>query len=453
MHLRMFSTALACLTLSASLLLSSTPGLAQIQERTAAPQQTTDVELKVDDGTTESSPVSFSNLVIVNRLTPSRYPATLKAIRIFFRQVTPSPIGKQIRLVAFARANSDTAPPSNPTYLVNQTVTIPTVSATGEFAEFPLANGPTINSGDFFIGFQQSADNTVPFFWYDTNEPLANRGYASFNNGVSYTGDIRVGTETGPFVNFMLRALVSVPGAGPLATVSAASFTAEALAPETISAAFGTNLANSTTTATTVPLPTTLGGVTVTVRDSAGQERLAPLFFVSPGQINYLIPAGSSSGSAVVTVANAGSAAASGAINIAAVAPGLFTANANGLGVPAAVVLRVRNGVQTFETLAQFDSNTSQYVPSPINLGPETDQVILLLFGTGIRGRSALAAVTCQIGGTNVPVSFAGAQGDLAGLDQLNIGPVPRTLAGRGEVDVVLMVDGKPANTVKINLQ
>lgn len=90
---------------------------------------------------------------------------------------------------------------------------------------------------------------------------------------------------------------------------------------------------------------------------------------------------------------------------------------------------------------------------APIDLGPEGDQVTLLLFGTGIRGRSALAAVTCTIGGVSVPVSFAGSQGDLVGLDQINVGPLPRALAGRGEVDLVLLVDGKAANTVRISIR
>jgi len=44
--------------------------------------------------------------------------------------------------------------------------------------------------------------------------------------------------------------------------------------------------------AATVPLPTTLAGTTVRVRDSAGVERLGPLFFVSAGQINYQLPPG-----------------------------------------------------------------------------------------------------------------------------------------------------------------
>ncbi|MBI3426604.1 MAG: hypothetical protein HY011_27055 [Acidobacteria bacterium] len=189
------------------------------------------------------------------------------------------------------------------------------------------------------------------------------------------------------------------------------------------------------------------------VRDSAGVERPAPLFFVAAGQVNYLLPAGTAAGAATVTITSGSGKLALGAVRIAAVAPGLFAANANGQGVPAAVALRVRGEVQTFEPVARFDSVAGRFVTAPIDLGPEGDQVILLLFGTGLRGRSALAAVTCTMGGVSVPVSFAGAQGDLVGLDQINVGPLPRALAGRGEVDLVLLVDGKTANTVRVNLK
>jgi uncharacterized protein (TIGR03437 family) len=85
-------------------------------------------------------------------------------------------------------------------------------------------------------------------------------------------------------------------------------------------------------------------------------------------------------------------------------------------------------------------------------LGAASDQVFLLLFGTGLRQRSSLAAVTARVGGTAAPVSFAGAQGSLVGLDQVNL-LLPRTLIGRGAVDVVLTVDGKTANTVGVSIR
>jgi len=135
------------------------------------------------------------------------------------------------------------------------------------------------------------------------------------------------------------------------------------------------------------------------------------------------------------------------------VAPGLFTANSSGLGVPAATVLRVKaDGTLIYEFVAQFDPAKSQFVPAPIDLGPESDQVFLILFGTGWRFRSDLPAVKCSIGGVNSEVLFAGAQGDFVGLDQMNV-RLPRSLVGHGEIDLAVTVDGKTANTVRINVK
>ena len=240
---------------------------------------------------------------------------------------------------------------------------------------------------------------------------------------------------------------------GAVASVSAASYRGDPLAPDSITAAFGAGLATATQAATATPLPTTLAGTTVRLRDSAGVERAAPLFFVSPTQINYQLPAGTAVGPASVTVASGAGVASLGTVRVAAVAPGVFTANASGQGVAAAQALRVRaDNSQVFEPVAQFDAAQNRFVARPIDLGPATDQVFLILYATGLRARSTLSAVVVTVGGVDAPVSFAGPVVGLAGLDQVNA-RLPRSLLGRGEVDVVLIVDGQPANTTRIYLR
>ncbi len=236
-------------------------------------------------------------------------------------------------------------------------------------------------------------------------------------------------------------------------TVSAASFDGSALSPESIVAAFGTNLATATQAANATPLPTALAGTTIKITDSANVEHSAPLFFVSPAQVNFLIPQGVATGAASLTVITGDGSTATGAIQIAAVAPSVFSANVSGQGVAAAVALRIRaNGQQVIEPVAQWDAAQNRFVASPIDLGAENEQVVLVLFGTGLRYRSSLSAASASIGGTDAQVLFAGAQNDFAGLDQINVG-LPRSLAGRGEVDVTLTVDAKMANTVRINIK
>lgn len=232
-------------------------------------------------------------------------------------------------------------------------------------------------------------------------------------------------------------------------SVSAANFVAGQLAPESVVAAFGSNLAASTQVASGLPLPTELAGASIRVRDFAGVERAAPLFFVSPNQINYQIPAGTLTGTATVSV-NSGSV---GGGEIVSVSPGLFTADASGAGLAAATVLRVKaNGDQVYEPVVLFDSETRRFIAVPIDPGNPAEQVYLLAFGTGFRYRSDLANVSAKIGDSPAEVLFAGAQGDFVGLDQCNIRLLPN-LAGRGEVAVVLTVDGKATNTVRIAIR
>jgi uncharacterized protein (TIGR03437 family) len=100
---------------------------------------------------------------------------------------------------------------------------------------------------------------------------------------------------------------------------------------------------------------------------------------------------------------------------------------------------------------AQLDAQ-NRWIPLPIDLGPETDLVILEMFGTGLRFRSSLAAVSVKIGGADGQIFYAGEAPGFVGLDQIDVA-IPRSLIGRGEVDVVMTVDGKVANTVKVNIK
>ncbi len=246
--------------------------------------------------------------------------------------------------------------------------------------------------------------------------------------------------------------LVTTSAISQVASVSAASYTAP-LAPESIAAAFGANLSATTQVAAMNPLPTQLAGVSLKVKDALGVERLAPLFFVSSGQINYQIPPGTANGTATVTVTNNNNTVGSGPVNIVSVAPGQFAANANAQGIAAALALRVRgDGSLNYEPVAQFDTGQNRFVALPIDLGPTSDQLFLVLYGTGIRLRGSLSAVRCSIGGTNSEILFADAAPGFVGLDQVNVS-LPRSLAGRGDVDIVLSVDGKTANTVRVSIR
>ncbi|MEP7340050.1 MAG: matrixin family metalloprotease [Acidobacteriota bacterium] len=248
----------------------------------------------------------------------------------------------------------------------------------------------------------------------------------------------------------MTGALEIVPAAA--AVVSSANF-APKVASESLVSVFGQNLVTTTVIATTTPLPISLGGATVRLRDSSGQEKFAPLFFVSPGQINFQITPGLLAGTVLVNIGNSDGLVSTGSMLVESVAPGLFAANGTGQGLAAAVALRIKpNNVQSYEPITRFDAASGQIVAVPIDLGPATDQVFLILYGTGIRFRSSLSAVIYNIGGVTGTPGYAGPQNDFVGLDQINV-PLSRNLIGRVVANVFLTVDGKTSNTLTVNIK
>ena len=211
---------------------------------------------------------------------------------------------------------------------------------------------------------------------------------------------------------------------------------------------FGSKLATSTVGASSADWPTTLGGTTVSIKDSAGTTHAAQILYASPSQLNYRVPEAAATGLATVTI-TANSIAIPGAINIAAVYPNLFF-QYNGENTALGFLVRVRNGAVSYEPFVQTTNGT--IAPLPIDLGPATDQVYLVLVGSGLGKTGSATTVSASIGGVSVTPSYAGAQGTWAGLDQYNI-LIPRTFIGKGKVDVTVTANGKISNTVNVTLK
>jgi uncharacterized protein (TIGR03437 family) len=187
-------------------------------------------------------------------------------------------------------------------------------------------------------------------------------------------------------------------------------------------------LATGIEVATGSVLPTSLAGSRVLVRDHGGVDREAPLFFVAPSQVNYLIPATTRRGPAQVTIVRQGEVIATGAVEIEGAAPGLFTANATGQGVASAQVVRVvANGSLEYAEVASFDPVRRQMVSRPVQL-------------------------RLVVGGLSLPVLYAGPQPQFIGVDQVNL-LLPKELTARGEVEMQLFVEGKASNRVVIQLR
>lgn len=257
------------------------------------------------------------------------------------------------------------------------------------------------------------------------------------------------------------------PGSGGFMTltnqttsVSAANYQTR-ITSNSIVAAFGVNLAAGLSSASSTPLPTDLGGTSVLIDGVP-----AGLFYVSPNQVNFALPPGIASGVAPVTVVRNGGVVSQGMVEVAEVAPSIFTANATGSGAPAGYIIRVRpNGQQIQESLVRFDAAMNMLVPVTIQRNGE-DRIFLVLFGSGFRNapnsdgdRSNGVAESLQvtIGGIPAPVLFAAGAPGFVSLDQANIEIPANAPAGQAVSVAVTVIDslGKAsaANQVVIALQ
>jgi uncharacterized protein (TIGR03437 family) len=259
--------------------------------------------------------------------------------------------------------------------------------------------------------------------------------------------EMAVVINSGTFIDSQRACAIPMPAANIL---SSASYQA-GIAPDSMASAFGSGLATATASANSNPLPEILGGTRVSITDAAGQSRAARLFYVSPQQVNFLVPSDLIPGPAAVTIRRSDGIVVRGAASIGHVAPGLFSANGDGRGVAAAYAIRVRaDGTQEYVTVYQCGGpGTCAAIPVPVPNFNET--VILVLYGTGIR-RAGLSSVRVDIGGIAAAVHYAGPQFQYEGLDQVNVA-IPASLAGRGAVSVRLHADGETSNAVSISIR
>jgi uncharacterized protein (TIGR03437 family) len=210
-----------------------------------------------------------------------------------------------------------------------------------------------------------------------------------------------------------------------------------AFAPGMILSVYGAGLANSTAQAPTLPLPLSLGGISATVNGFS-----APLYYVSPGQINLQVPYEAGAGQAVLAIDNNGQIAAF-PFTTAAAAPGV-------LGV--------------------YDGSTWALVTTAQAGGPE----VLLLFVTGdgdvtpTLGTGAAPAYTANpaslphsrlpltltIGGVAVTTShgllFDGIPNGMAGATQINF-QIPASVPV-GRQPIVVTVGGVAAPAIFLNV-
>ena len=235
--------------------------------------------------------------------------------------------------------------------------------------------------------------------------------------------------------------LVGVPVIAVNGIVNGASFSPEGIvSPGSIASLSGVDLAARIAAAASLPLPTVLAGTQVLVSETA-----APLFYVSPGQINFQVPAEIAATSVPVVVVSAGIRSAAAQLKLAPEAPGIFTVPPGGTGQGA--------------VLNQDSSLNSGEKPADRNS-------VIQIFATGLgatepalaTGQPAAATppfnTTVQkpvvwIGGVQAEVLFSAAAPGFVGLCQVNA-RVPAAAPAGAAVALQVQVGNRSSNTVTI---
>jgi len=233
----------------------------------------------------------------------------------------------------------------------------------------------------------------------------------------------------------------------PVLTNVSAAGGVSTLAPGSLATGYAKDLATGVTKAKSTPLPTSLNGTSVSILDASGTTTSAPLLYASPGQVNYYIPDSVATGAATVTATSDDGTQSLGQVNIVSVAPALFTLNTDNLTAADAVCVS-SSGAQTVEKVYQIQNG--EVVAAPLNLSA-CSVTVLEIFATGLDSVSA-GDVQATLGGKPAKVDFAGPQGSFVGLDQINV-EIPNSLAGSGNISILLKVAGQTANTVNVTIK
>lgn len=259
---------------------------------------------------------------------------------------------------------------------------------------------------------------------------------------VSWAGHEFTADGSALLVDFFLRA---AGRSRHVEAVSAASYTGGTRARGEIATVFAPGMSDRLLVAQAGP-DAGLGNTLIMLRDETGTERLCAWFFQSAGQGSFLIPDSAGLGAGVMKL-EAGARRWAFPVTVARASPGIFAANGDGRGAPAATMLRVGpGGERSNEFPIRYDSATGRFSARPVRFG--SDRLFLDFYGTGLR--YALAEnVRVEVDGEMVTPTYAGAQPEFAGLDQVTI-ELPRRLAGRGRVEATVIADGVRANTVEL---
>jgi uncharacterized protein (TIGR03437 family) len=224
---------------------------------------------------------------------------------------------------------------------------------------------------------------------------------------------------------------------GTVVSVNGASYTSP-IARGSFAILRGTNMANQIANAG-APYPTQLGGTTVRLTDANNVQFLAPLIYVSPVQINYMVPDQVAPGTMNIMVTSGDGTVSTGNTQVVNSAPGIFTYGATGQGTAL--------GATTFDGITYVPLGNQDGSPMLIDPGTPWKRNILVLRGTGVRYG---ANVSVRIGNVTLPAVYAGQDGSgVPGFDQINV-LLQGTNLPAGQTSISVISDGLTSNITQI---
>jgi uncharacterized protein (TIGR03437 family) len=186
-----------------------------------------------------------------------------------------------------------------------------------------------------------------------------------------------------------------------------------AVSPGSLADIYGSNLApGAPATASGAPLPITLGDVQVTVNGVP-----APLYYVSPGQVDFQIPYSVAPGSVLVQVISNGTRGRSAALTVQPAAPSILT-YVDGSGNTRAVVQNQDYTINSATNCAAPGSYLTAYL---IGSGPLNHPIATGAAAPSKPLSSETLTTTATIGTTAAPVTFAGMAPSFVGLMQVDL--------------------------------
>lgn len=271
-----------------------------------------------------------------------------------------------------------------------------------------LANTPALNKDGSFAFALETLDLGL-----GGNSWVA-AGLSSMDaGGYSIDIGIRAASLAGMGVYFNPQGVLNAASLSPVGA---------AVAPGEFVSIFGSGLAAAASGASP-PYPFTLGGVSVTVN---GLQ--APLAYVSPNQLNVLIPYAVTGGSATIAVTNAGAISNSVALPLQKTAPGVFSGDGSGAG--AGAITHANGSLVTAANPARRGETVVVYLAG---LGVLTTPVADGMAGSGIVAN----AVSVSVAGQPLALGYAGLAPSFPGLYQLNV-TIPANLVGSGALPLAV---------------